>query len=42
MNAATTEIIVRSVIRRAGQLLVVRLRTEPWGFLPHTAAHGAV
>lgn len=34
MSAATTEIIVRAVIRRDGQLLVARQRTKSWSFLP--------
>lgn len=34
MNAATTEIIARAVIRRNGQLLLVRQRTKSWSFLP--------
>ncbi|QUH05016.1 NUDIX domain-containing protein [Saccharopolyspora erythraea] len=34
MGAATTEIIARAVIRRNGQLLVVRQRTKSWSFLP--------
>jgi len=34
MSAATTEIIARAVIRRDGQLLLVRQRTKSWSFLP--------
>lgn len=34
MSAATTEIIARAVVRRDGQLLVVRQRTKSWSFLP--------
>lgn len=34
MNAATTEIIARAVIRRDGQLLLARQRTKSWSFLP--------
>jgi 8-oxo-dGTP diphosphatase len=34
MSAATTEIIARAVIRRDGQLLLVRQRTTSWSFLP--------
>ncbi|GAA0538557.1 DNA mismatch repair protein MutT [Saccharopolyspora subtropica] len=34
MSAATTEIIARAVIRRGGQLLLVRQRTKSWSFLP--------
>lgn len=34
MRPATTEIIARAVIRRDGQLLVVRQRTKSWSFLP--------
>jgi 8-oxo-dGTP diphosphatase len=34
MNAATTEIIARAVIRRDGHLLLVRQRTKSWSFLP--------
>lgn len=34
MTAAITEIIARAVIRRDGQLLVVRERTTSWSFLP--------
>lgn len=34
MSAATIEIIARAVIRRDGQLLVVRQRTKSWSFLP--------
>ncbi len=32
--ATTTEIIVRAVIRRDGQLLLARLRNKSWSFLP--------
>lgn len=34
MSAAITEIIARAVIRRDGQILVVRQRTKSWSFLP--------
>lgn len=34
MSAGTTEIIARAVIRRDGQLLLVRQRTKSWSFLP--------
>lgn len=34
MSAATTEIRVRAVVRRDGQLLVARQRTKSWSFLP--------
>jgi 8-oxo-dGTP pyrophosphatase MutT (NUDIX family) len=34
VSAATTEIIARAVIRRDGQLLLVRQRTKSWSFLP--------
>lgn len=34
MSATTTEIIARAIIRRDGQLLVVRQRTKSWSFLP--------
>lgn len=34
MGAATTEIIVRAVIRRDGRLLLARERSKPWSFLP--------
>ncbi len=34
MNATTTELIVRAVIRRDGQLLAARQHTKPWYFLP--------
>jgi 8-oxo-dGTP diphosphatase len=34
MSAATIEIIARAVIRRDGQLLLVRQRTKSWSFLP--------
>jgi ADP-ribose pyrophosphatase YjhB (NUDIX family) len=34
MSAEATEIIVRAVIRRDGQLLLARERTKPWSFLP--------
>jgi 8-oxo-dGTP diphosphatase len=34
MSAAITEIIARAVVRRDGQLLLVRQRTKSWSFLP--------
>lgn len=34
MNAATTEIIARAVIRRYGRLLLARQHTKAWPFLP--------
>jgi 8-oxo-dGTP pyrophosphatase MutT (NUDIX family) len=34
MNTATTEIIVRAVIRRDGRLLLARQHTKSWSFLP--------
>lgn len=34
MNAATTEIIARAIIRRDGQILLARQRTKSWSFLP--------
>lgn len=34
MNAATTEIIARAVVRRGDQLLLARQRNKSWSFLP--------
>lgn len=34
VGVAATEVIARAVIRRAGRLLLARLRTESWSFLP--------
>ena len=34
MSADTTEIIARAIIRRDGQLLLVRQRSKSWSFLP--------
>lgn len=34
MSAATTEIIVRAVIRRDGHLLLAKQRNKSWSFLP--------
>jgi len=34
MSAAVTEIIARAVIRRDGNILLVKQRTKKWSFLP--------
>ncbi|WP_024800562.1 NUDIX domain-containing protein [Nocardia sp. BMG51109] len=34
MDAATTEIIARAVIRRDGNMLLAKHRTKKWSFLP--------
>ncbi|WP_198654704.1 MULTISPECIES: NUDIX domain-containing protein [Nocardia] len=34
MNTARTEIIARAVVRRDGDILLVKQRTKDWSFLP--------